>query len=101
MALFSRKNISSNPFGLTKDDLKGDIKNFPMGVVVRMMEETERQGNKPDVKVFQKYMREGAFNGGFDWNLTEAGTEFWVIVTGGYWKKFFERYPDYARYNLA
>ena len=28
MALFSRKNIKSNPYGLTKDDLKEDIEDF-------------------------------------------------------------------------
>lgn len=28
-----------NPFDLTEEDLNGDIEDFPVGVIVRMMEE--------------------------------------------------------------
>ena len=101
MALFSRKNIRPNPYGLTEDDLKGDIKAVPMGVVVRMLDENELQGYEVDVKEFQKDILSG-----FDWDKTEAGEDFWGCVLDYDIKEcdfelFFERYPEYARYNLA
>lgn len=77
MALFSRKNLKSNPFGLTEDDLKGDLEGFPMGVVVRMLEEQEIQGNKPDVKVFQRIKMADKNECGFSWMNTEIGHIFW------------------------
>lgn len=106
MALFSRKNIKSNPYGLTKDDLKGELQCFPMGVVVRMMEEQELQGNKSDVTAFQSDVYMDVEEGGFYWCDTEAGEEFWDCVIDHNikncdFKLFFEKYPDYARYNLA
>ena len=106
MALFSKKNIKSNPYGIREDDLKGDIEGFPLGVVVRMMEEQESQGNEPDVSVFQRFSYSEAKAGGFDWNKTEAGQNFWKKVVDVFLKDcdfdlFFKRYPEYARYNLA
>ena len=102
MALFSRKNIKSNPYGLTKDDLKEDIEDFPMGVVVRMMEEQELQGNEPDVKVFQRSKIACRCNGGFDFDSSIDGFEFWSQVNNKRnLKLFFKRYPEYARYNPA
>ena len=100
-ALFSRKNIKSNPYGLTKADLKDDIKYVPMGVVVRMLEEQERQGNTPDIKVFQRFWAAGQHRRGFDWEHTEAEGIFWELVLHKKnWDMFFERYPDYKKYNL-
>ena len=95
-ALFSRKNLKSNPFVLTKDDLNGDIKDFPMGVVVRMMEEQELQGNKPDVRVFQDDILSG-----FDWDKTEAGFDFWSkVLLSRKFELFFKGYPEYENYNI-
>ena len=67
-----------NPFDLTKDDLKGMLAGVPMGIVVRMMEEQEKQGNFPVVKIFQndifaeRRLSNGSC-GGFDWERSEAG----------------------------
>ena len=93
-ALFSRKNIKSNPFGLTKDDLIGDLKGFPMGVVVRMLEEQELQGNDVDVKVFQEDCM--IIYRGFDWDKTEAGYNFWEdVIDYKDFNLFFKKYPEY------
>ena len=106
-AFINKKNLykvsakSPNPFGLTKKDLNGDIEDFPMGVVVRMMEEQEKQGNKPDVKVFQESRNTGSIFGGFDWGQSEKKYPFWYSVI--YVKKFdlfFEKYPEYKKYNI-
>ena len=100
-ALFSRKNISSNPFGLTKDDLIGKIECFPIGVVVRMLEEQELQGNKPDVRVFQDSVSSDGKHGGFDWEETYEDWNFWTkVLLGRKFELFFEIYPEYEMYNL-
>ena len=99
-ALFNKKNLSksNNPYGITKDDMIRNIKGFPVGVVVRMMEEQEAQGNKPDVGVFQ-YDRRLASKG-FQWEETEGGQAFWdSVITMKKFKQFFEKYPEYERYN--
>lgn len=104
MALFSRKNIKnikSNPFGLTEDDLKGSIKDFPMGVVVRMLEEQELQGNKPNVEVFQQSYSSNKRYGGFDWDETKDRSIFWFgVIEDEDFSMFFKKYPKYEKYNL-
>ena len=35
-------------YNITKKDMIDDLKGFPVGVVIRMLEEQEKQGNKPD-----------------------------------------------------
>ena len=91
---------NKNPFRLLAADIVGDIKGFPMGVVVRMMEEQEKCGNKPDVTVFQKYNGSSRDVGGFYWQRTEAGKKFWSDVIGGYdFELFYEKYPEYKKYD--
>ena len=94
------------PFGLTKDDLKGMLEGMPMGIVVRMLEEQEKQGNFPVVKIFQKdifaerRLSDGS-RGGFDWERTEAGFDFWSeVIEKENFNVFFEKYPEYRKYNL-
>ena len=99
--LMNLKNLL--PFGLTKDDLSGKLAGFPMGVVVRMMEEQQKQGNKPDVSVFQEreYYQIGYSHGGFSWMKTEGGWDFWRdVLRDRKFNVFFEIYPEYEKYNL-
>ena len=56
MALFSRRNIRSNPYGITELDLKGKAADFPIGIVVRMWEESKRQYSDYKIeKIFKRY----------------------------------------------
>ena len=103
-ALFSKKNLDnkSNKYGITEDDMIGELKGFPVGVVVRMMEEQEAQGNEPNVKVFQEDVICGADEngGGFDWRKTEGGQSFWhKVIDYKDFYLFFEEYPEYDQYN--
>lgn len=101
MAIFSRKNIKSNSFGLTEEDLIGFIKGFPIGVVVRMLEEQVLQGNNADVKVFQSNNEALREDNGFDWIKTEDKLYFWqTVVRRQDFDLFFEKYPEYKKYNL-
>ena len=90
------KSNQHNEYMITKDDLIDDISGFPIGVVVRMLEEQEKQGNKPDVKVFQR-----SRIGGFSWRDTEDGLRFWSsIITDREFDTFYKKYPNYKKYDI-
>ena len=103
-ALITKKNInrvntiSDNKYGITKKDMIDCIKGFPVGVVVRMMEEQEKQGNKPDITVFQELIDTDKYHGAFNWRETEEGHIFWEnILLGKDFDKFYKRYPKYKK----
>ena len=100
-SLFNKKNLENgkvNKYGITEDDMIRNIEGFPVGVVVRMMEEQEAQGNKPDVGVFQ-YDRRLASKG-FQWDETEGGQTFWSnVISNENFDLFFKKYPEYEKYN--
>jgi hypothetical protein len=77
---------------VTTKDLIGDLENFPIEVVEKMLIEQYRQWGKIDITIFQ-YNRSDAKKG-FSWENTADGYDFWNDVIG---KKrfdvFFERYP--------
>lgn len=81
-------------FGLKKYDLIGDIKDFPIEVVEKMIEKQIEQGNKIDLKIFQRNNASSADFGGFDWVKTFEGSMFWREVTQERnFNLFFKRYP--------
>ena len=104
--LFSKKSdldklSKTNRFGITKKDMFGGLKGFPVGVVVRMLEEQEKQGNKPNVKVFQKNLETGQYGGGFEWDYTEEKWSFWSkVITYRNFREFYKRYPEYKKYDI-
>lgn len=85
-------------FKVEQSDLVGGIKDFPIEVVEKMIEEQVKQGKKADVEVFQKNATTDTEEGGFDWNNTDDGMNFWVEVIGeGNFDLFFEKYPKKAK----
>lgn len=83
-----------NEIKITEKDLIGDIAGFPIEVVRKMVEEQVRQGNKADVGVFQKCTDSDKKHGGFEWDDTEDGFEFWdMVVLHKEFDEFFEKYP--------
>ena len=101
-SLFSKKNLDNkrNKYGITENDMIDDLEGFPVGVVVRMMEEQEAQGNESDVAVFQEDNEADTLIDGFDWDATEARSDFWCDVIGNKnFNRFFKRYPEYKKYN--
>lgn len=80
-------------FKVEQSDLVGDIKDFPIEVVEKMIEEQVKQGNKANVSVFQKVCIASKSQGGFDWEKTNDGENFWGDVIGGEYDVFFNRYP--------
>lgn len=65
---------------VTKADLKGQIVNYPLVIVHRMMCNQVSQGNQEDITVFQSKVDSNRNNGGFNWKETPEGTGFWAKV---------------------
>ena len=84
-------------FKVEKSDLVGGIKDFPIEVVEKMIEEQIKQGFRPDVEVFQKFPDAGLNKKGFIWSKTENGYFFWKeVIEEGNFDFFFRIYPKKA-----
>lgn len=91
-----KKNM--NPFKLSEKDLIKNIKGFPMGVVVRIMEEGKNQRDTTDAIILD--LAQNVICGVFDWSISAAGREFWnKVINDKDFDLFFERYPGYMKYN--
>lgn len=79
---------------VTKNDLIGDIKNFPIEIVQKMCEKQIKQGNKFSPKIFQlnKYAEKSI--GGFDWDRTDEGHDYWWNIIGGEIFHLFDPNPN-------
>jgi hypothetical protein len=81
-------------YKVKQEDLIGDIKDFPIEIVQRMVECQVEQGNKANVTVFQNKNGCGIEEGGFDWIKTKEFLAFWDYVIGNKnFNTFFEKYP--------
>lgn len=60
-----------------ESDLIGDIENLPIGLVQLMVDYQFIQGNKPDVEVFQSCKTTDKYDGGFNWDTTIEGLDWW------------------------
>lgn len=71
----------------------GDITNFPIEIIDKMLENQVKQGNKLNIKVFEYNKISTKGSGGFDWSSTEEGHSFWDFVVGNKrFDVFFEKY---------
>lgn len=68
---------------VTKEDLIGQIANFPLKIVKAMVSNQVRQGNPANVKVFQEKVDASFVEGGFSWNKSAEGQFFWSKVING------------------
>lgn len=79
---------------ITKKDLIGELENFPIEVVEKMLERQYEQVNKIDISVFQKYSRSDIQRGGFHWADTIEGHGFWYsVINEEKFDIFFKYYP--------
>lgn len=76
-----------------KKDLKGEIKDFPIEVVQKMVDNQVLQGNEANVSVFQHDATAELWEGGFAWEETREGVNFWDIIIGEQLDVFFEHFP--------
>lgn len=81
-------------YKVTEEDLKGQLKSFPIEVVQKMVERQVEQGNKADVTVFQKNKCIGRVFKGLEWVETDEGIDFWNdVIRYENFDVFFEKYP--------
>lgn len=82
-----------NKYIVTKDDLKRNIANFPVEIVQTMVDRQVMCYNKPDPSIFAENLYATVDNGGFDWDKTSEGYDFWKdIIVNKNFKKFFEKF---------
>ena len=73
---------------------KGQLEGFPREIVERMLECQVEQGKPRDVSIFENYKGTGKRSGGFTWDITSEGHDFWAkILMYGELDTFFEKYP--------
>jgi hypothetical protein len=88
-------------YQVTKEDLIGDIKDFPIEVVQKMVERQVEQGNKADISVFQKDNEANIYKKGFNWYETSEGVEFWnSVIHRGYFNVFFQKHPKQKQLTI-
>jgi hypothetical protein len=81
-------------YKVKQEDLVGQLLDFPIEVVQKMVERQVEQGNKPDVTIFQKDCRATRLDGGFTWEPIIEGDGFWYsVIAQKRFDQFFERYP--------
>ena len=81
-------------YKVEQNDLIGEIANFPIEVVQKMMDEQVKQGNNADVSIFQSNRNTGFAFGGFRWDKTNDGGEFWCnVIRYHNFDLFFKKYP--------
>lgn len=80
---------------ITGKDLIGQLEGFPIQVVELMLKRQVQQGNPENVRIFQKYRSSDRTMGGFTWEGTPEGGDFWCEVIHNHnFKLFFEKYPE-------
>ena len=74
---------------------KGEIANFPVEIVEKMLSYQEKQGNARNVEIFEDYSSRNRINGGFDWESTDEGIMFWCnVIAKEKFELFFDKFPN-------
>lgn len=91
---FYDKTKATEHYQVKPEDLKGMIEGFPIEVVQKMVDCQVEQGNKADVTIFQKDYDTPEPFGGFNWDRSVEGYDFWYDVTSERnFDLFFKKYP--------
>lgn len=83
---------------ITTKDLIGDLKDFPIEIVEKMLEYQYKQIGKADISIFQNERCADTGCKGFSWSATIEGHYFWkTIIRDREFDIFFERYPKSSK----
>jgi hypothetical protein len=86
--------LHTEEFNLENYVPKGELTGFPKEIIARMLECQEEQWNKRDVTVFEKNILAFLRVGGFYWEKTKEGYDFWYdVISNKNFNLFFEKYP--------
>lgn len=87
---------------ISTNDLVGNISNFPIEVVHRMITESILQGSskKKALRALAISSYSTRSNNGFDWQISEEGLCFWNDVAIKNFSKFCDSYPIIGEYKI-
>ena len=89
-------------YKVVNEDLVGELREFPLAIVQKMVERQVMQGIPTNVKVFQTDTTAEQLDGGFDWDIAPEGWDFWNdVIAGMEFNVFFERYPESNRVYIV
>lgn len=89
-------------YKVKKSDLKGDIKDFPIEIVQKMVDYQYEQTGKCDVSLFQKCRTSDKHAGCFTWEFTAEGQRFWnKVINYKEFDVFFKKYPKTMKKKSA
>lgn len=89
-------------YKVVNGDLVGELREFPLAIVQKMIERQEMQGIPANVKVFQSDPTAEQLDGGFDWDIAPEGWDFWNdVIAGMEFNVFFKRYPESNRVYIV
>ncbi len=75
-------------------EIEGQIKDFPIEVVYKMLDNQYSQTGKYNISVFEKYISSDRKGGGFNWSESKEGSEFWTKVGHNRdFKYFYNKFP--------
>lgn len=81
-------------YKVTEKDLIGDIKDFPIEIVEKMLEKQQEQKGYTNIKTLQTVV-----DGAFQWDMTSEGHTFWEnVIRYKYFNIFFKKYPKKNSY---
>lgn len=87
-------------YKVVNEDLVGELSEFPLPIVQKMIDHQVMQGNPANVEVFQADPTTSRSDGGggFEWKDSPEGWDFWDnVIEGMEFNVFFERYPESNR----
>lgn len=89
-------------YKVVNEDLVGELREFPLAIVQKMIERQVMQGNPANVEIFQVDPTAVRFDGGFEWEDSPEGWDFWgKVIEGMEFNVFFERYPESNRVYIV
>lgn len=89
-------------YKVDNEDLVGELREFPPAIVQKMIEHQVMQGNPANIKVFQTDTTAEQLDGGFEWEDSPEGWNFWNnVIAGKEFNVFFERYPESNRVYIV
>ena len=85
-----------NPYGLTKEDAKGKIKDWPLELITLALKEMETQYGKYDLNLLQTH----GLSYAFQWDKPKEGIYFWQSIYNTYNGKYDIFYKMYTPEKL-
>lgn len=78
---------------INTEDLIGELTNFPIEIIEKMLEYQYKQNNIIDISVFINFPRAEKYQNGFNWKETPEGFNFWdSVIREKRFDVFFKRY---------